>query len=232
MPNRVSNKVVLLSVTAAVGGALVAASPGATASTHKQHWTINNVGPYGGEPSIAVDPRGVLYDDTPSGGMISYRSTNQGRTWAPTAVADKSSGDDCLTTDQSGAVYQCNLAGSAENAPLQADVWKSTNGGKSWTQGDTQGALPASTCGTSCSVFGVDRDWLAALSLKPNTTADKAEVVLMYHDFYGPSSIWVNISKDGGKTFSSPINALAPPAITPGAIEGSSEAEGHTFCST
>jgi len=233
MPNRVSNKVVLLGVAAAIGGALVAASPGATASTHKQHWTINNVGAFGGEPSIAVDPHGVLYDDTPSGGMISYRSSNEGRTWTPTAVADKSSGDDCLTTDQSGAVYQCNLAGSAEGAPLQADVWKSTNGGKSWVRGDTSNASPpASTCGTSCSVFGVDRDWLAASILKPNTTTDKAEVVLMYHDFYGPSSIWVNISKDGGKTFGSPVNALAPPAVTPGAIAGSFAAEGYTFCST
>src|SRR6476659_1597374 len=142
MPNRVSNKVVLLGVAAAIGGALVADSPGATASTHRQHWTINNVGAFGGEPSIAVDPHGVLYDDTPSGGMISYRSSNQGRTWTPTAAADKSSGDDCLTTDQSGAVYQCNLAGSAEGAPLQADVWKSTNGGKSWVRGDTSNASP------------------------------------------------------------------------------------------
>lgn len=229
---RASNKVVLLSITAAVGAALVAASPGATASTHRQHWVINNVGAFGGEPSIGVDPQGNLLDITPSGGMLGYRSTDQGRTWHPTAVADKRSGDDCVTTDQSGAIYECNLAGSAEAAKLQADVWKSTDGGKSWRQGDTQGTAPASTCGTSCSVFGVDRDWLAATILKPNTTTDKAEVALMYHDFYGPSSIWVNLSTDGGKTFSSPINALAPPAFTPGAIAGSSEAEGYTFCST
>ena len=231
MQRRISTKLVLLSVTAAIGAALVVASPGATASTHKQHWSIDNVGPFGGEPSIASDPQGNLVDITPSGGMLSYRSTDQGRNWAPTAVADKSSGDDCVTTDQSGAIYLCNLAGSAENAPLQADVWKSTNGGKSWKRGDT-GGLGASTCGTSCSAFGVDRDWLAASILKPNTTTDKAEVVLMYHDFYGPSSIWVNISTDGGKTFGSPVNALAPPAATPGAVEGSSEAEGYTFCST
>src|SRR5207248_3120871 len=231
MSHRASTRVLLLCATAGVGVALVAASPGATASVH-QHWTLANVGKFGGEPSIAIAPDGVMYENTPSKGMVSYRSSDHGRSWTPTTVADKSSGDDCLATDQSGAVYQCNLAGSAESAPLQADVWKSTNGGNTWKRGDTQGTAPAKTCGTSCSVFGVDRDWLAASILKPNTTTDKAEVVLMYHDFYGPSSIWVNISKDGGKTFGSPINALSPPAVTPGAIEGSAEAEGYTFCST
>ena len=232
MPHRISNKVVLLSATAALGAGLVAASPGATASTHHhQRWSISNVGKFGGEPSIAVDPHGVLYDTTPSGGMVAYRSGNHGRTWRSITTADKSSGDDCVTTDESGAIYECNLAGSSENAPLQADVWKSTNGGKSWKRGDTTG-LGAKTCGTSCSAFGVDRDWLAASILAPAKTTKKAEVVLMYHDFYGPSSIWVNISKDGGKTFGSPVNALAPPATTPGAIAGSSEAEGYTFCST
>jgi hypothetical protein len=231
MQRRMSSRVILLSLCAAVGGALVAASPGATASAHKQHWSLANVGAFGGEPSIAVDPHGHLYVDTPSGGMISYRSANHGRSWAPTAVADKNSGDDCLATDQSGAIYQCNLAGSNENAPLQADVWKSVNGGKSWKRGDT-GGLGADNCGTSCSAFGVDRDWLAAQILAPHKSTKKAEVVLMYHDFYGPSSIWVNISHDGGRTFGSPVNTLAPPATTPGAVAGSSLAEGYTFCST
>src|SRR5438477_251502 len=59
-----------------------------------------------------------------------------------------------------------------------------------------------------------------------------AEVVLMYHDFFGPSQIWVNISTDGGKTFGRPQEVLASPAVTPGAIAGTLVAQGYTFCNT
>src|SRR5882672_4480466 len=41
-----------------------------------------------------------------------------------------------------------------------------------------------------------------------------------YHDFYGPSQIWVNISHDGGTTFGPPQEVLASPAVTPGAVAG------------
>src|SRR6202011_1376638 len=34
---------------------------------------------------------------------------------------------------------------------------------------------------------------------------NSAEVILMYHDFYGPSSIWINKSTDGGATFRSEL---------------------------
>jgi hypothetical protein len=30
----------------------------------------------------------------------------------------------------------------------------------------------------------------------------------MYHDFFGPSQIWVNVSNDGGKTFGPPTDIL------------------------
>jgi len=222
-----------LSGVAVLGVVALTASPGAGASANHQRWSLVNVGAFGGEPSLASDPHGVLYDFTPSGGMVGYRSADRGKTWRPTAVADASSGDDCVTTDQTGAVYTCNLAGTPENAPLQADVWKSTNGGKSWVRGEnTTPGLNADQCATSCSPFGVDRDWLAASTLKKGDPTSKAEVVLMYHDFYGPTSIWVNISKDGGKTFSKVDNVMATPAVTPGAVTGSLEAEGYTFCST
>jgi hypothetical protein len=87
-------------------------------------------------------------------------------------------------------------------------------------------------CATSCSPFGVDRDWVAASILPPATTTSKAEVVLMYHDFYGPSQIWVNISRDGGSTFGAPQEVLASPAVTPGAVTGTLVAQGYTFCNT
>src|SRR5437867_10386219 len=87
-------------------------------------YKLANVGPYGGEPTITSNLKGELYDTTPSGGTLLYKSTNHGATWTQTTTADPSSGDDCVFTDQSNAVYECNLAGSVETAPLQADVWK------------------------------------------------------------------------------------------------------------
>jgi hypothetical protein len=54
----------------------------------------------------------------------------------------------------------------------------------------------------------------------------------MYHDFYGPSQIWVNISRDGGATFGAPQEVLASPAVTPGAVTGTLVAQGYTFCNT
>jgi len=211
-----------LVVAAAVGlspAALATALPG---------YKVANVGAYGGEPSIVSDSLGQLYVTTPQGGTITYTSTNGGSTWRQVTTADPNSGDDCLATDQANSVYLCNLAGSEGVAPLQADVWKSINHGTSWTHGE--GALPQ--CGTSCSPFGVDRDWVAASILTPAIPNTQAEVVLMYHDFYGPSQIWVNISHDGGASFGPPQEVLASPAVTPGAVAGTLVAQGYTFCNT
>src|SRR5437016_9485203 len=190
-------------------------------------YEVADVGAYGGEPSIVSDTNGNLYDTTPSGGTITYRSSDRGGNWQQVTTADPNSGDDCLATDQSNAVYLCNLAGSEGVAPLQADVWKSVNSGATWTHGE--GALPQ--CATSCSPFGVDRDWVAASILSGKSTA-KAEVVLMYHDFYGPSQVWVNISKDGGATFGPPQDVLSEPAVTAGAVTGTLVAQGYTLCNT
>jgi hypothetical protein len=199
-------------------GALASGTPG---------YSLATVGAYGGEPSIVSDRLGQLYDSTPSGGTITYTSTTKGQSWTQVTTADPNSGDDCLATDQSNAVYLCNLAGSQGIAPLQADVWKSVDHGKTWTHG--AGAIPQ--CGTSCSPFGVDRDWVDAAIPTGGTTAN-AEVVLMYHDFYGPSQIWVNISHDGGATFGPPQEVLTSPAVTPGAVTGTLVAQGYTFCNT
>ena len=219
----------LLAIAGAVSviAAAVGSSPGAVAAG-APGYSVVDVGAYGGEPSIVSDNAGLLYDTTPSGGTITYTSTNRGVSWSQVTTADPNSGDDCLATDQSNAVYLCNLAGSEGVAPLQADVWKSVNHGASWTHG--AGALPQ--CATSCSPFGVDRDWLAASILPPARSTNQAEVVLMYHDFYGPNQIWVNISHDGGATFGAPQEVLAAPAVTPGAVSGTLVAQGYTFCNT
>ena len=216
----------------AVGACLVVGlslgSQTGAAASPTPGYSLANVGAYGGEPSVVSDSLGQLYDTTPSGGTITYTSTTLGKTWTRVTTADPSSGDDCLATDQSNAVYLCNLAGSQGGvAPLQADVWKSVDHGNTWSHG--AGAIPQ--CGTSCSPFGVDRDWVAA-SIPAGGTTSTAEVVLMYHDFYGPSQIWVNISHDGGATFGAPQEVLTSPAVTPGAVTGTLVAQGYTFCNT
>jgi hypothetical protein len=212
---------------ASVAAAAIGLSPGALASV-SPGYTIADVGKYGGEPSIVSDNLGQLYDTTPSGGTIAYTSTDRGTSWRQVTTADPSSGDDCLATDEANAVYLCNLAGSQGVAPLQADVWKSLDHGTTWTHGT--GAIPQ--CATSCNAFGVDRDWLAASIQPPATSTSQAEVVLMYHDFYGPSQIWVNISHDGGATFGAAQEVLASPAVTRGAVTGTLVAQGYTFCNT
>jgi hypothetical protein len=217
----------LLSLVSAAVIAAAAVSAASARPASPPGYQVANVGAYGGEPSIASDSAGHLYVTTPQGGTLTYLSSDRGKTWQQVTTADANSGDDCLATDQSGAVYLCNLAGSEGVAPLQADVWKSVNQGASWTHGE--GALPQS--GTSSSPFGVDRDWVAASILSGKSTS-KAEVVLMYHDFYGPSQIWVNISHDGGATFGAPIDVLSAPAVTPGVIAGTVVAQGYTLCNT
>jgi hypothetical protein len=192
-------------------------------------FSLANVGKFGGEPSIISDSNGVLYETALTDGAPPvYRSTDHGATWQKRALADPKTGDDCLGVDQSNAVYLCNLAGTPSTAPLQADEWKSTDQGGHWTHGE--GAVPMT--GTSSNPFGVDRDWTDAAILPPATTTAQAEVVLMYHDFYGPSQIWVNVSTDGGATFGAPIDVLASPAVTPGAIAGTVEAQGYSMCNT
>src|SRR5213082_679915 len=213
----------LLAAAAALSSGILVSVQAAPTPGYK----LSTVGAYGGEPSIASDSLGRLYDTTPSGGTLTYTSANHGSTWSQVTTADPNSGDDCLATDQANSVYLCNLAGSEGVAPLQADVWKSVNHGNTWSHG--AGAIPQ--CGTSCSPFGVDRDWVAA-SIPAGGTTSTAEVVLMYHDFYGPSQIWVNISHDGGATFGPPQEVLASPSVTPGAVAGTLVAQGYTFCNT
>ena len=215
---------------AGVFGAPVAANA-ATRAPKAPSYSIANVGAFGGEPSIAANSRGELYDTTPSGGTILYKSSDRGTTWTKATTADPSSGDDCVFTDQSNALYLCNLAGSQSSAPLQADVWKSLNDGSSWIYGNNQidTAAGSNLCGTSCQPFGVDRDWADAYIPRRGTT-NTARVVLMYHDFYGPSQIWVNISTDGGKTFGPSENILANMTTT--AADQGAVAEADSACNT
>src|SRR5579859_2798543 len=165
--------VMVVGVLALAGLCSTAAARAASAKTSKPPtYSLANVGAYGGEPSITANSKGELYDTTPSGGTVLYKSTDHGSTWTQATTADPSSGDDCVFTDQSDALYLCNLAGSQSTGPLQADVWKSLNDGTSWMYGNNNvNQLGGSNvCGTSCNPFGVDRDWADAYIPPQGTT--------------------------------------------------------------
>lgn len=196
-----------LAVTALTAGLLASAgSVGAAGAA----FSINRVGSYGGEPSLTSDGNGQLYEASLAGART-FRSTTAGTAWTPGATsAYSSTGDDCLGTDQANAVYLCNLTITGPGrAPLQADVYKSLDQGDHWTHGSAIIAGTNANCSTSCSPFGVDRDWVDAYIPTGGATTATSEVALMYHDFYGPSHIWVNLSQDGGTTFSAPEDVLA-----------------------
>jgi len=74
--------------------AAIGLAQGASARTSAPAYKLANVGAYGGEPTIATNTKGELYDTTPSGGTLLYKSTNHGSTWTQTTTADPSSGDD------------------------------------------------------------------------------------------------------------------------------------------
>lgn len=166
----------------------------------------------GGEPSIAVGPEGNQYVSYPSdNGMSFYRSFTGGKSWQAGGIADPSSGDTTVNVDSSGAVYQGNLNGN-----LQGDVWKSFDAGATWPQK----GLGYDGQDATGSPFLVDREWTDAY-IPPGKTTDDARVYISYHDF-GPSQIWVNVSKDGGKTFGTPTDVIA----------ASPEAQAYTFCNS
>jgi hypothetical protein len=224
-------------------GVLLAASLVATPAraATAPTYSLVNVGPKdGGEPSSLATADGTLYVGYPGGrGTPAYRSTDNGATWTATATADPASGDTCFGSDGAGGLYLCNLAGSADKAPLQADVWKSTDRGDHWalaTGTADQAPLPnagaKSNAGASSNPFGVDRQWVDGWVPPGKSGTDQALVVLNYHDFYGPSQIWVNLSSDGGKTFGAPIDVLASPANNTTARQNAVAAQAYSACST
>jgi len=138
---------------------------GACTGTGSPGYGLNQLPQYGGEPSITSDGTGELYASSPNLGLQVDLSTNKGVTWTLAPVnPDTASGDTCLATDQSNALYACNLAGSVSTCALQADVWKTVDQGATWQYGtNTTVPMPAGTsCGTSTSPFGVDRQWVDA----------------------------------------------------------------------
>jgi hypothetical protein len=166
----------------------------------------------GGEPSIAPGPGSRLYVSYPaSAGPMFFRSLDHGVTWHQGPTVDTSSGDTSVNVDSSGAVYESNL-----NGHLQGDVYKSTDGGKTFPQKGTS----IDGMDSTSQPFAVDRQWVDAW-IPPGATTSKARVYMEYHDF-GPSQVWVTTSSDGGKTFGTPVDV----------VSFSPQAEAATFCNS
>src|SRR5438132_1964980 len=107
----------LLAVVGTGAVAVGALSSPMSAGANSLGYTIHQIETInGGEPSITaagVSPTlsspGELYEASLSA-AAAYRSTNQGVSWTRGATdAFGSTGDDCLATDQVGALYLCNL---------------------------------------------------------------------------------------------------------------------------
>ena len=209
MVRRLSVVVMLAGLAAAVGVVPASAAP--------MRLSVVKVAPKdgGGEPSIASGPEGNLYVSYPSNsGMSFFRSFNGGSSWNAGGIPQSGSGDTSLNVDTSGAVYEGNLNGG--EVPLQADVFKSFDFGKTWPQRATS----ADGMDASSQPFLVDREWTDAF-IPPGKTTNQAQVYLQYHDF-GPSQVWVASSSDGGKTFGPPADVAA----------ASPQSEAYTFCNS
>jgi hypothetical protein len=229
-----------LLAVAGIGAIAVAAlSSPIAAGANSLGYTIHQIETSnGGEPSITaagISPTlsspGELYEASLSA-AAAFRSTNQGVLWTRGATdAFSNTGDDCLATDQVGALYLCNLTiVGPSTSPLNGDVYKSVDQGNHWTHSTGVMFGSNTACAvqsTSCNPLGVDRDWVDAY-IPPGGSTTNAEVVLMYHDFYGPSHIWVNISLDGGATFGGAEDILTH--LNPSVSAGISVAD--TACST
>jgi hypothetical protein len=186
---------------------------------------------YGGEPSITSDGNGVIYYDSPSQGLQMWYSLDHGLNWiASTSDPDPVSGDNCLANDQANAIYQCNLNGSQSLGPLQADVWKTVDKGTTWIYGNNPINLGGNNvCGTSCNPFGVDRQWVDATTQSGLSSGQTGSLVgISYHDFSAQSHIYINLSKDGGQTYSPPEDIVAN--LNPGTTAATVIAD--TACST
>lgn len=207
-----------LLVPVAVAAVAIVTSIGGAASVSKDTFRLAKVGISGGEPSITSAPDGTLYVSYPGSKIWFYRSKDLGKTWKAGGIAPGTPGDTTVNVDLSGAVYQSNLHNVDRTDPLdqlQGEVFKSFDQGKTWPQKGTTATSDNSTN----SPFFMDRQWVDVYT-PPGKTTNDTRVYISYHDFV-PSIIWINVSKDGGKTFSEQRNVISDPV-----------AQANSFCNT
>lgn len=240
MPTFVSPPRLLTGITASLCALLIggvtaslapAAPPAATFTPNARADTGDGAAVKGqNEPQVTVDQAGTAYVTWQSGknGCAGTSKTANGTSFTymglpdPTSAANGcglGSGDigDVAYAHTSfaqpfldvpggapgaGAVYWGNLSNASDCGPIEIRN-AVTLDGLTWTRQMTAGCQPAQ----------IDRPWLAAYTppqYRGTAQADAhTSLYYEYHDF-GESNIWANLSTDGGKTWSNPINAVQP----------------------
>jgi hypothetical protein len=164
------------------------------------------------EPAIISDAAGRRYVANQLDSELAV-TTDGGRTWryphGMDVLAQNVTGCDVtqligdveLTADAGGRTYFSTLGivsgGTADNG-IQPLVAYSDDGFHTWT--------------TLCAAhqpFLTDRQWLAQYS-PPGTPSDETLLYMTYHDF-GPDTMWVNRSTDGGKSWELPQPVITDP---------------------
>ena len=173
------------------------------------------------EPATIIDRNGVRYVAYQRGSQLS-KTTDGGRTWtryenvldnkiSGCSTTPEDIGDVELATDQAGRTYFADLqatAGAEADNGVQPVVAHSDDSFRSYN----------GTCAAH-QPFMVDREWMAAYT-PPGKGADDSVVYITYHDF-GPNSMWINKSTNGGLTWGTPFP-----------IPSSADAITSSFCDT
>ena len=169
--------------------------------------TSANSGPYGGEPSIAVDPKGVVMvagpQQIPSGangtpGTGLWISRDDGTTFGPGKYIGSylGGGDDDIIYD-AGTWYEGDLEAAA------TEICKSTDTGATWTG---VGPFPdPSNCTTfngGQAGFSDDRPWLSA------DPTDPKRIYLTYHEFVSAQPLAFSTTSGGADGFSNPCGSI------------------------
>jgi hypothetical protein len=150
-------------------------------------------GASGTEPTLAIDNSGKRYVSWQVPGAVS--STLDGKKFATAQTLQPSGGGDVtLAVDAAGAAYDVQFCGSQQE--LHACLWKSTDGGKTWTQ----------TATIADQNEPIDRPWIDVYPKHAKGKWDPAKttVYLEYHTLGPDDLIYTTVSNDGGTTFSTP----------------------------
>ncbi|MCW2571111.1 MAG: hypothetical protein JWO88_1169 [Frankiales bacterium] len=217
-------RVLLLTAAVVLLPALAPLSIAATAAAHPTFTTPSraddpkiSTGLYPQEPATIVGADGTRYVANQLGSQLSY-TRDGGATWQHPGGKDALSknvsgctpatdiGDVDLAADRTGRVYftdlQGTVGGTADNG-IQPIMATSDDHFKTYT----------GTC-VAHQPFLVDREWTDAYT-PPGKSSSDTRVYISYHDF-GPDAMWVNTSKDGGKTWGLPVDVLTDVASATG----------------
>lgn len=218
-------------LTAAVAGPAAAAPPTAGFGPNVRADLGDGPATKGqNEPQVTVDQSGAAYATWQSGkdGCAATSKTTDGTNFTYLGLPDPASaangcglgsgdiGDVAFAHNSfvqpyldepfgpvgASAVYWGNLSATSDCGPIEIRNAAALDG-STWTRQTTAGCMPAQ----------IDRPWLASYTPPQYRgtaqAADHTSLYYEYHDF-GASNIWVNVSTDGGQSWSQPINAVQP----------------------